>query len=166
MKRYYKNGEIKSQSAIVIKQNGITLCTPTEEEILADGWIDYDNTLDGAKENLINEVKAYDKSESVECVYIKGEKTWYNKQERVAIMNLATCYKNKEINSCVLFVNGSPYTYTCDALIDMLTQLEIYASECFNATQTNINSIKTLLTLDEVKSFDYISKYPTPLEFL
>lgn len=166
MKRYYKNGEIKSQSAIVIKQNGTILCTPTEEEILADGWVDYDTTLDGAKERLINEVKNYDKSESVECVYIKGEKTWYNKQERVAIMNLATCYKNTEMNSCVLFVNGSPYTYTCDTLIDMLTQLEIYASECFNATQTNINSIKTLLTLDEVKSFDYISKYPTPLEFL
>lgn len=166
MKRFYKNGEIKKQSNIVVKQDDIIFCTPTEEQILADGWIDYDATLDGAKENLINEVKAYDKSESVECVYIKGEKTWYNKQERASLMNLANCYKSKDMNGCTLFVNGNPYEYTCDTLIDMLTQLEIYASECFNATQTNINSIKTLLTLDEVESFNYISKYPTPLEFL
>lgn len=41
MKRYTKNGEIKTRRQIVIKKDGMATYNPTEEMILADGWVEY-----------------------------------------------------------------------------------------------------------------------------
>jgi predicted DNA-binding antitoxin AbrB/MazE fold protein len=164
-KLYYKDGKLHPLKDIKIVEGEKAYVYPSKKMLIAHGYTPYEETLDGIKEKLINEVLSYDKSDSVECVYIKGEKTWFNKQERASLMNLATCYKSKKEDGCVLWVNSKPYEYTCDALINVLAQLEIYASECFNATQLNVNAIKALLTVEEVKSYNYKSKYPVPLNF-
>lgn len=41
MKQYIKNGVIKTRNQIVIKKDGRQYINPTEELILADGWIEY-----------------------------------------------------------------------------------------------------------------------------
>lgn len=41
MKRYTKNGEIKTRRQIVIRKDGMATYNPTEEMILADGWEEY-----------------------------------------------------------------------------------------------------------------------------
>lgn len=41
MKRYIKNGVIKTHNQIVIKKDGRQYINPTEELILADGWVEY-----------------------------------------------------------------------------------------------------------------------------
>lgn len=41
MKRYIKNGVIKTRNQIVIKKDGRQYINPTEELILADGWVEY-----------------------------------------------------------------------------------------------------------------------------
>lgn len=41
MKQYIKNGEIKVRSQIVIKTDKLITINPTEEMILADGWVEY-----------------------------------------------------------------------------------------------------------------------------
>lgn len=41
MKRYIKNGVIKTRNQIVIKKDGRQYINPTEEMILADGWVEY-----------------------------------------------------------------------------------------------------------------------------
>lgn len=41
MKRYIKNGVIKTRNQIVIKKDGRQYINPTEELILEDGWVEY-----------------------------------------------------------------------------------------------------------------------------
>ena len=41
MKRYIKDGIIKTRNQIVIVKNGMRTINPTEEQILADGWEEY-----------------------------------------------------------------------------------------------------------------------------
>lgn len=41
MKRYTKNNEIKYANQIVINKDGFNIYGPTEEQILADGWVEY-----------------------------------------------------------------------------------------------------------------------------
>ena len=41
MKRYIKDGVAKYASEIVITKDGMTTTNPTEEMILADGWVEY-----------------------------------------------------------------------------------------------------------------------------
>lgn len=41
MKRYIKDGQIKTRQQIVIRKDGMNTYNPTEEMILADGWVEY-----------------------------------------------------------------------------------------------------------------------------
>lgn len=41
MKRYIKDGKIYYQNRIVIRKDGKSVYNPTEEMILADGWVEY-----------------------------------------------------------------------------------------------------------------------------
>ena len=41
MKRYTKDGLIKTRQQIVIRKDGMNTYNPTEEMILADGWVEY-----------------------------------------------------------------------------------------------------------------------------
>ena len=41
MERYIKNGQIKTRKQIVICKDGMNTYNPTEEMILADGWVEY-----------------------------------------------------------------------------------------------------------------------------
>lgn len=41
MKRYTKDNEIKYANRIVVIKDGMQIINPTEEQILADGWVEY-----------------------------------------------------------------------------------------------------------------------------
>jgi hypothetical protein len=41
MKQYVKNNQIKYANNIVIKRDGMQIINPSEELILADGWVEY-----------------------------------------------------------------------------------------------------------------------------
>lgn len=41
MKKYTKNNQIKPQHRIIVSVNGKQVINPNEEQILADGWVEY-----------------------------------------------------------------------------------------------------------------------------
>ena len=41
MKRYSKDGQIKTRNQIVVRKDGMQIINPSEELILADGWVEY-----------------------------------------------------------------------------------------------------------------------------
>lgn len=42
MKQYIKDGKIKFRNEIVIRKNGMQTINPSEEMLLADGWVEYE----------------------------------------------------------------------------------------------------------------------------
>lgn len=76
MKYYTKNNEIKSAKQIVIRKNGMQTINPTEELILADGWIEYvpevyEPTVEDVRANKIEEILDFDSSEDVNSFFIQ-----------------------------------------------------------------------------------------------
>lgn len=59
MKRYIKDGQIKTRSQIVIKKNGMQTINPTEDMILADGWVEYVPPTVETKEEEKQEEEVY-----------------------------------------------------------------------------------------------------------
>lgn len=41
MKRYIKDGVVKTRTNIVIKKDGMQIINPAEDMVLADGWVEY-----------------------------------------------------------------------------------------------------------------------------
>ena len=56
MKRYIKDGKIKYGNEIVIRRNGMQTINPSEEQILADGWVEY-VTPEPTEEELLSRAK-------------------------------------------------------------------------------------------------------------
>ena len=99
MKRYIKNGKIKHRNEIVIRKDGRQTINPTEEQILADGWVEY-TTPEPTEEEIANREKAFEirnaKAELansdykiIKCMeaYLCGEELPYNITELHAERN-------------------------------------------------------------------------------
>ena len=52
-----------------------------------------------------------------------------------------------------------------DSVIQMLTQLEQYALECYNKTAQHKLNVLNLSTVEEVNSYDYKLGYPEKCNF-
>ena len=84
---------------------------------------------------------------------------------RVGLVNSIN-YEKSEGNSITnLWYEGIKYTLNIDTALVMLKQLELYALECYNTTQTHIANISKLKTVEEVKSYNYKTGYPSILNF-
>ena len=53
----------------------------------------------------------------------------------------------------------------CEVLLNVLSALEVYAIDYYNRTTDHIFAIKSLKTIDEIKSYDYTQGYPEKLSF-
>nr|DAU17954.1 MAG TPA: hypothetical protein [Bacteriophage sp.] len=65
---------------------------------------------------------------------LNGVQVWLNKDTRVGLMNSITIEKNAGKEKSVLWLNGICITVNCDAAVQMLSSLELYALACYNKT--------------------------------
>ena len=189
MKRYIKDGQIKTRNQIVIKgqrtikgKDGndkvVTTNTynPTEEMILANGWEEYTNpahvpTIENCRRDKIREIERYDSSSEVNKCYINTAVSelsyWANKSERSSLKSA--------VNDCII-MNRNTYRLdlrdiglsvdiNCNKLLEMLSALEVYAIDCYNKTTDHIFNVNGLTTIEEIENYDYRSGYPEKLIF-
>lgn len=58
MKRYIKDGIVKNSNRIFVVKDGMQIINPTEEILLADGWVEYIPTPPTEEEIIVEEKKA------------------------------------------------------------------------------------------------------------
>ena len=174
MKRYKKeiDGQnvIKFGKDIVVKKNGMMTINPSEEMILADGWVEYiipvyepteEELLERAKKEKIRELYEYDESKEVNnCIIVyQGQEIdyWADKHERDALksalhdcMTLGRTTYRLDIRD-----KGVSITITCETLLQLLAVLEVYAIDCFNRTTDHEFFIKSLSTIDEIEAYEF-----------
>ena len=189
MKRYIKDGKIKTRNQIVIKGQrtikdkdgndkiiNTNTYNPTEEMILANGWEEYitpiyESTIEDYRRDKIREIERYDSSPEVNKCYIKTAGTelsyWANKSERSSLKSA--------VNDCII-MNRNTYRLDlrdlglsvdidCNKLLEMLSALEVYAIDCYNKTTDHIFNVNNLTTIEEIENYDYRSGYPEKLIF-
>lgn len=183
MKRYIKDGQIKTRNQIVIKGQrtikdkdgndkvvSMNTYNPTEEMILADGWVEYvtptyEPTIEDYRNRKKEEIKRFDSSKEVNEFRINGISVWLDKATRAGLMLRFQAEKAMGKEDTSLWYEGHQFELTIDAATQMLYMIENYASACYDNTQMHLSVIDNLETKDEIDSYDYRSGYPNKLEF-
>lgn len=127
------------------------------------------NSIDGTFKTKVDEEKAlklaeidaYDKSDSVNTFYLSGAKAWFDKGTRVGLMNSTKIAKDMGEETTTLWYGSYSFVIPCDAAIQMLSELEIYALNCYNKTAEHKAKVAALETVDEIKNYNYKEGYPT-----
>lgn len=127
-----------------------------------------DPAVSEAKNNKIAEIHSYDTSTAVNSFTLDGLVVWLDKATRVGLMNSVTIEKaqGKEETNLWFEVNGDMYQFTIavDAAIQMLSALEMYALQSYNATASHINAVSKLQSVEEIEAYDYKTGYPDKLQ--
>ena len=129
------------------------------------GLEEEDTPLSKQKRKLINEINAYDTSDEVNSFFLNGVKVWLNKDTRVGLMNSLTIEKNAGKEESTLWFNNICITINCDAAIQMLSTLELYALNCYNVTAKHKVAVENLNNLEEALGYDCTVGYPEKLSF-
>lgn len=121
--------------------------------------------LEKAKEEVTRAIEQYDTSDNVNSFSLNGVKVWLPKETRVGLMNSTTIEKNSGKEKSTMWFNGICITVNCDAAIQMLSSLELYALACYNKTAEHKLAVNQLTEVSEVKAYDYTVGYPDKLSF-
>ena len=174
MKRYSKviDGKtiIKRADEIVVKGNGSQTFNPKEDAILADGWVEYIPqpyvpTLEEIKANKVEEILAYDSSSEVNEFSIGGVPMWLDKATRAGLLLRFEAEAKVGRTETTLWNDGQSYTLPLEQAQQILIALELYASACYDNTQSHIAEVQKMESKEAVEAYDYTSGYPQKLAF-
>ena len=178
MKLYEKiiNGKqhCKPANKIVIIKDGMQTFNPTEEMLLEDGWVEHmlvqyepteEEIFNREKEYKIGDILNYDSSREVNGFYINDQELWLDKATRVGLkLRFDAEISNGQTNTTIWY-EGIPFKLELVNALQMLNAIELYASACYDNTQTHIANINKIKDLETLKNYDYRTGYPEKLRF-
>ena len=164
----------KPANKIVIIKDGMQTFNPTKEMLLEDYWVEqvpaqYEPTeeeiLNKEKEYKIDEILRYDSSREVNGFYIDDQEIWLDKATRVGLkLRFDAEIANGKTNTTIWY-EGTPFKLELVNALHMLNDIELYASTCYDNTQTHIANINEIKDLESLKNYDYRTGYPEKLRF-
>ena len=185
MRQYYKivDGEIvffsgntlRTQEEIDGEIQNVVIYNPTEEMILAAGWMIWEpepepepepteeELTERARENKLMEIDAYDNSRWVNIFYLAGQPLWLDAQTRQTLRISIESYQTMGIESVTKWFNDQQYTFPATAWLQMLVALEVYAAEALNVTEAHRSAVRHLTSRVEIDEYDVTVGYPEPL---
>lgn len=185
MKQYYKivDGEtvffsgnvLRTQEEIDGEIQNVVIYNPTEEMILAAGWMIYEPPVEPepepteeelterAREDKLMEIDAYDNSNRVNIFYLAGQPLWLDAQTRQTLRISIESHQTMGIESVTKWFNDQQYTFPTTAWLQMLVALEVYAAEALNVTEAHRSAVRHLTSRVEIDEYDVTVGYPEPL---
>lgn len=146
----------------VVEPAHIALATSDELAAILDYFQAYDN-VEAWKVIRKIQVQGYDCSDKVNCFYLNGFPLWLDKATRVGLVNSITIEKNVKRTATCLWFGSRCINVNVDVALAALSQLELYAHECYNVTAQHLVQIEQCETVDELYSFDISADYPEML---
>lgn len=174
MKKYFKeiNGKnvYKTRSQIVIEKDGMNTYNPTEEMILADGWVEYvpvvpEKTIEDYRRSKLSEVKIYDESSEVNVFFIQEMPVWLDKNTRVGLKLRFESEIARGKEETTLWYESYQFPLKLSDAVMMLYAIEEYASMCYDNTQLHLSNISKLDMVEEIINYDFKQGYPEKLYF-
>ena len=164
----------KPTNKIVIIKDGMQTFNPTEEMLLEDGWVEHiptqyepseEEILNREKEYKIDEILNYDSSREVNGFYINDQELWLDKATRVGLKLRFDAEISSGKTNTTIWYEGTPFNLELTNALQMLNDIELYASACYDNTQTHIANINEIKDLETLKNYDYRTGYPEKLKF-
>lgn len=129
-------------------------------------------TIEEAKEILLAEIDAYDKSSAVNGFYLNGMLIPWSKDDpsspnvdkRMGLrQNIADKVALGEENISI-WMKGMSITMPCAQAEMLMRSIENYAYECFNVTAAHKKAVSELTSIEEVEKYDITAGYPAQLK--
>ena len=128
--------------------------TPTPEELLAR-----------AKANKIAELEAYDQSDAVNSFSVNGQEMWLDAATRQQLRISLDANQQAGRETVTKWFDGVQYTYPIDVWYYMLGQVEVYAGDALNVTESHKAAINALESVEDVEAYEFTTGYPEKLSF-
>ena len=145
----------------------ITNTYPDIEEIITEYTLFLDNqnkrVLNRNKQAKLKELEEFDKSDNVNSFIINDKKAWINREERTSINYSTSVIKESGQEITDLWLDQDCYVINCDVILQLLSQLEIYAKRCYSVTSQHKANILKIDNLEDLNSYDYTVGYPEKL---
>lgn len=122
-------------------------------------------SINEVRYNKLAEISNYDISDQVNLFYINDVPMWLDRTSRTSLMARFNAEQAKGVEVTNLWYEGMNMILPIKNAIDMLLDLEIYASQCFDNTQKHLHNVKQLNSVDAVIAYDYTVGYPEKLNF-
>jgi hypothetical protein len=176
MKRYYNSTthEWYTEGNSITKNisNGVFSGIPSEQRLAEWGfeeWVEPTPTpeelLARAKSAKIAELEAYDASEDVNSFSVNGKTMWLDAQTRQQLRISLDAMQQAGRGTVTKWFDGEQYTYPIDVWYYMLSQVEVYASDALNVTESHKAAVNALTSVADVEGYDYTQGYPEKLKF-
>ena len=117
------------------------------------------------RQNKLNEIIDYDKSEDVNSFSLNGVNVWVDRETRVSLMSTTKIKQEMGIENTTIWFGNLHVTLPCENVIQMLSTLEIYAYDCFNKTAEHKSAINAMNNVDDIKNYNFKTGYPEKLSF-
>lgn len=128
-----------------------------------------ERTLGQAKREKIWEIEEYDHSSAVNGFIIRmgGQEmeTWIDRETRADYKNSLDAAELLEKTEVTPVFNGVPVTISVQTAKQDLAKIQIYANQCYNATEQHKAAVNSLDAIEAVDAYDYKTGYPEKLVF-
>lgn len=133
-------------------------------------WLELDGRGDGAvlsaaKKAVLADIDAWDGGTAVNGFVVNGMRVWLGKGERVGLMNSTTIAKNAGAEKTELWFGTAHVEVSCDTALSMLSEIEMYALACYNATARHKAAVEAMDDVAAVVGYDYKAGYPECVTF-
>ena len=126
--------------------------------------INDDSTLEAMKTILASQVVERDSSSSVNVFFMSGwGAMWLDREMRMVVQRRLEAEKAIGKKVTTLWYGEEMFELEVEKALSMINQLEIYASECYDATQKHLKRISQIETIDQALSYDIKQGYPNYL---
>lgn len=161
MKQYWKDNQLVERPKSLIL-NGMTYVPPTDEQLVEAGYVitEHVQTIEDVLNEKIEQIEIYNVSENVDRFYINDKPMWLNRELRNSLMSRFNAEKTTGVEITNIWYNGEHFSLPVDTAINMLIDLELYASQCFDNTHRHLYNVKQLTTIEEIEAYDYTVGYP------
>lgn len=122
-------------------------------------------TVEEAKEKLVAEITAYDKSPSVNSFLLNDKKRWLDVDLRRSLSYSTNILKEDGEKTVDIWFDTECETMDIDNALYMLKTLEVYAKQTNNVTHQHKAEVMSLTSIAEVESYDITKGYPKKLVF-
>lgn len=127
--------------------------------------VEYEYSIDDVRKNKIAEIQEFDKSKDVNSLVLGGNVMWFDKSTRVGLFNSISIEKQMGKTNTVLWHDATKYIIPISDALSILNEIEMYALNCYNVTQSHIAAVRSLQTITEVENYNFKVGYPSKLKF-
>ena len=118
------------------------------------------NAVELAKKAVTARISAYDKSDAVNLFTFSGVPMWLDKETRNGLIARLNAEQAVGKQTSTLWLGTQSFTISPADGLQMLSALEVYASECYDKTAEHKAVVAAMDNVEEILAYDYTSGYP------